>query len=123
MKKKILYLISLIIFLAIVTIVFSVSRTKRNDPYADLKCPDDYDNREEQMIGFNKFLDRYLDKNPAASGQDIQNERLMFFEKHNCVAGLERYRLSQTGQKSSVPEVREAVTKSFEERGFRILEE
>lgn len=118
MKKWSLYL--LILSVLIITGLYLLG--KCSDPYFDLDCPDNYSNRGEQMEDYNKFLDRFLQDNPNATGQDVINERLAFFEKHNCAEAMERYRLSQTGQKSSIQEVREAILKSFHERGFKIVD-
>ena len=63
---------------------------KNHDPYAGLKCPDDYANGQDRTAGFQKFVDIYDEQHASSSSADLMLARQEFFRAHGCTAALQR---------------------------------
>lgn len=95
MKNKLFY--GLLIIPLAVAGYFYITPDPQNEPpqltdeeFSALRCPDEYQNSEDRIKGFDMFVSAFFEINPGATYADLAQARHEFYVEFNCTEALKR---------------------------------
>ena len=91
LKKKITYILILVILIALTVLYFHYGPASNKLS----RCPDDYADTDagfnEKMADMNKWTNDFYDNHPNATLGDWNKARYQFWVDNKCTKALERY--------------------------------
>lgn len=91
MKKKIIYFLIPVIFIALAFLYFHHGPA----PNKLSKCPDDYPDTDtgfnEKMADMNKWTNQFYDNHPGATLPEWSKARYQYWMDNKCTKAIERY--------------------------------
>lgn len=98
MRRKILYILIVIIFVTFSIILYTFYGPA---PNTSLRCPDDYPDTDteqaEKIADMDKWTNNFYDKHPNATLSDWSKTRYQYWIDNDCKEALERYKEAKDG--------------------------
>lgn len=76
---------------------FYFTHKPQNQAFSALRCPDEYQSKEDRIKAFDMFVSAFFEINPGATYADLVQARYDFYVEFNCVEALKRESDYQNG--------------------------